>query len=248
MSGNTDYRVKYTKHGPVRFLGHLDVMRYFQRVMIRAGLPVCYSEGYSPHQILSFAQPLSVGAESDGEYFDVRLYEDMPEEEVRTKLNTAMNEGFEASGVIKVPAGSGKSMTSVAAAEYILSFRDHQAPEVDWTDRLCAYLSRDTLPAVKKTKKGETEIDMKPLIYRWEITQDGAFHILASAGSKDNLKPSLVMEKFCQDVYGMEGAALNILRVDTDIEGTDEDGAFVAPMMVTPYDNPLSFGKVRIIR
>ena len=51
-------RLKFSKSGPIRFLGHLDVMRYVQKAIRRAEIDIKYSEGYSPHQILSFAQPL----------------------------------------------------------------------------------------------------------------------------------------------------------------------------------------------
>ena len=55
-------RVKFSKYGPVKFIGHLDVMRYFQKAIRRAEIDVAYSEGFSPHQKLSFAAPLSTRA------------------------------------------------------------------------------------------------------------------------------------------------------------------------------------------
>ena len=66
-------RVKFKKHGPVRFIGHLDVMRFFQKAIRRAELDIAYTSGYSPHQIMSFAAPLGVGLESNGEYMDIEL-------------------------------------------------------------------------------------------------------------------------------------------------------------------------------
>ena len=48
-------RIKFKKYGPMKFIGHLDVMRYFQKAMRRAGVDICYSGGFSPHQIMSFA-------------------------------------------------------------------------------------------------------------------------------------------------------------------------------------------------
>ena len=57
-------RIKFSKQGPVKFVGHLDTMRYFQKAIRRAGLPVAFSGGYSPHMIMSFAAPLGVGTTS----------------------------------------------------------------------------------------------------------------------------------------------------------------------------------------
>ena len=63
-------RIKYAKTGVLRYIGHLDVMRYFQKALRRAGLDVAYSQGYSPHQLITFAAPLGLGVTSEGEYFD----------------------------------------------------------------------------------------------------------------------------------------------------------------------------------
>ena len=68
-------RLKFSKYGALRFIGHLDVMRYFQKAIRRAGIDIAYSEGFSPHQIMSFAAPLSVGHTSSGEYFDIEVTE-----------------------------------------------------------------------------------------------------------------------------------------------------------------------------
>ena len=66
-------RIKFRKYGVMRFVGHLDIMRYFQKAMRRAKIDICYSEGFSPHQIMSFASPLGVGITSDGEYLDIEV-------------------------------------------------------------------------------------------------------------------------------------------------------------------------------
>ena len=85
-------RLKFSKNGPIRFIGHLDVMRYFQKVNRRAEVDIKHSEGYSPHQILSFALPLSVGATSDGEYLDMTLNSLDSIENLITRMNAVMTE------------------------------------------------------------------------------------------------------------------------------------------------------------
>lgn len=66
-------RIKFKKYGPVRFVGHLDVMRFFQKALRRAGIDVTYTTGFSPHQVMSFAAPLGVGLTSNGEYMDIQV-------------------------------------------------------------------------------------------------------------------------------------------------------------------------------
>ena len=147
-------RVKFSKTGSVKFLGHLDVMRYFQKAVRRAGLPVAYTEGYHPHQIMSFAAPLSVGTESVGEYFDMELAEpvdafregDVSEKvlcengkdaslpfasltsaKIKALFNAQMADGFRVLSVVWLPETQGRklsAMASVAAARYRLLFDD----------------------------------------------------------------------------------------------------------------------------
>ena len=68
-------RIKFRKNGVMKFIGHLDIMRYFQKAIRRAQIPIAFTGGYSPHMIMSFANPLGVGLTSDGEYFDIELTE-----------------------------------------------------------------------------------------------------------------------------------------------------------------------------
>ena len=66
-------RIKFKKYGTMKFIGHLDVMRYFQKAIRRSDVEICYSGGFSPHQIMSFAAPLGVGITSNGEYVDIEV-------------------------------------------------------------------------------------------------------------------------------------------------------------------------------
>ena len=86
-------RIKFTKEGPMKFVGHLDTMRYFQKAIRRAELPIAFSGGYSPHMIMSFAAPLGVGVTSTGEYFDMELSVALSTDEICQRLNAQMVEG-----------------------------------------------------------------------------------------------------------------------------------------------------------
>ena len=88
-------RIKFQKQGTVRFIGHLDVMRYFQKVMRRAEVDIRYSEGFSPHQIMSFASPLSVGLISHAEYVDIDVNSSGNSTGMVRRLNEVSAEGLE---------------------------------------------------------------------------------------------------------------------------------------------------------
>ena len=114
-------RIKFRKYGVMRFVGHLDIMRYFQKAMRRAKIDICYSEGFSPHQIMSFASPLGVGITSDGEYLDIEVNSTNCTEESIRVLNETMVEGIEITGYTKLSDSAKTAMSIVAAADYDLS-------------------------------------------------------------------------------------------------------------------------------
>lgn len=189
-------RIKFSKEGPVRFIGHLDIMRYFQKAIRRAGIDIAYSTGFSPHQIMSFASPLSVGHESYGEYFDVELNSITDTKDIKMRLNQTMAEGIQILQVAVLDETEGNAMASVAAADYLISFRDSVSLPDDWKEKLTAFYEKDKIPVIKKTKKGEREIDLKETIYQLEIREDQVYMLL-DAGSGSNMKPGFVLETFC---------------------------------------------------
>ena len=96
-------RIKFRKYGAMKFIGHLDIMRYFQKAMRRAEIPIAFTGGYSPHMIMSFANPLGVGVTSDGEYFDIELTERIASDQAVKQLNDAMVEGMEIVSFVEIP-------------------------------------------------------------------------------------------------------------------------------------------------
>ena len=112
-------RVKFSKSGVMKFIGHLDVMRYFQKAMRRAEIDIAYSEGMSPHMIMSFAQPLGVGLTSDGEYMDVEVRTPIASKEAIERLNRVGVDGITVTQWRQIPEDkANKAMTLVAGADY----------------------------------------------------------------------------------------------------------------------------------
>ena len=211
-------RIKFAKQGAMKFIGHLDIMRYFQKAVKRAGLDAAYSEGFSPHMIMSFAAPLGVGVTSEGEYFDLELKTPMSSKEAVERLNQVMVEGMEVLSVREVPEGKkGKAMSLVAAADYLVSFREGMEPGKDWKEKVPAFMEQQEIRILKKTKKNEKEVDIKPYIYEMEIRGESIFLKLA-AGSVKNTKPELVMEAF-YGFCGQEFQPLSLLNHRMEVYG-----------------------------
>ena len=213
----------------MKFVGHLDTMRYFQKAIRRANLPVAFSGGYSPHMIMSFAAPLGVGTESLGEYFDLELAETVPTSEITRRLDAVMVEGVHVLSTRQVEDGkAGKAMSLAAAADYYVEFRPGKEPEISWKDKISDFLAQPEITVMKKTKRSEKEIDIRPFIYKMELQGDKIFMMLASA-SANYTKPELVTDTFFSWL-GIElpEFAYSIKRLEVYADkGTEEEHKFV---------------------
>ncbi len=168
-------RVRFTKVGSLQFISHLDLNRTMKTVMIRAGVPIKYSEGFNPHPKMVFALPLSVGAESVCELLDFKLDRPMSAEELTDRLNAALPPEMR---VLEAYAPTAK-FTDIRYAEYRLeSEEDFDASPLD----------ADTIVVMKRTKSGEKETDIKPMIHSYQ--KDGkALTCVLSASPSEYLNP-----------------------------------------------------------
>ena len=224
-------RIKFRKYGVMKFIGHLDVMRFFQKVMRRAEIPIAFTGGYSPHMIMSFAQPLGVGITSDGEYLDIELTEPIASENAVKQMNAVMVEGIDIVSFVEIPDEKKASgMTITAAADYLITLPEsRKTSEIvrdipgDWNEKLQSFMAQNEIVVLKKTKKSEKEVDIKPMIYDLKLTDKGIYMFLAT-GSEQNLKPDLVMEAFLKFI-GEEDMPLHFHRLD--VYAKDENGNLV---------------------
>ncbi len=188
-------RIKFRKNGVMKFVGHLDVMRYFQKAMRRADIDIAYSGGYSPHQVMSFAAPLGVGITSDAEYIDIEINTPITTKDALKQLNDTMVEGMEVVAFKQLPEESKIAMSIVDAADYEVCFREGYAPSGNWEEKISSFFAQEEIVVWKKTKKSEKEVDIKPLIHTIS-TKDGKISMQIASGSANNLKPELVIEAF----------------------------------------------------
>lgn len=192
-------RIKFSKEGIMRFIGHLDLMRYFQKAFRRSHIDICYSKGYSPHQLISFAAPLGVGITSSGEYMDIVMNDCPSSKELIDIINAQMAEGIQVLSAVVLPDDSKNAMSLMATADYRISFREGMAPDFDMAVAVERFMSRPEIVVTKKTKKSEKNIDIKPMIYRFHGDSEGCFMNVAT-GSTQNLKPEQVMAALYQSM------------------------------------------------
>ncbi len=193
-------RMKFTKTGPLMYVGHLDLLRYFQKTFRRANVDIAYTQGFRPHQVLSFAAPLGIGITSEGEYLDAEFNSVEPREIMLDKINAATGTPYiSVTEIVRLKEGAKKAMAAVGGADYSVTPLETMSKEA-WSILLNSvdlFISRNNIIINKKTKKSEQEINIRPFIHRINV-EDNRLVMRLTAGSKDNLKPELVMESLCR--------------------------------------------------
>lgn len=213
-------RIKFAKRGNMKFIGHLDIMRYFQKVMRRAEIDIAYSEGFNPHQKMSFAAPLGVGLTSEGEYLDIDANSVFSSYEMIEKMNRTMVDGIQVLSVVALDDNAANAMSLVAAADYLVKYREGYRPECFADNNVLKaefdkFINSESINILKKTKKSEKEVDIKPMVYSTEIN-DGVICMKLATGSARNLKPELVMQAFHNaNNVGLGDFDLEICRLET---------------------------------
>lgn len=206
-------RIKFSKYGSMKFIGHLDVMRYFQKAFRRAGFNIEYSKGYSPHQLISFAAPLGVGLTGDSEYVDIQIKTALSPKTMIDNLNEVMSEGFRIKDFKILSDNSKNAMSIVAAADYMISLKDgynvfEAYDNKEFYSKFKEFYNQNEILILKKTKKSEKEVNIKPMIYKVDFENAEIFenadiynngikiYMQLATGSVENLKPELVLEAF----------------------------------------------------
>ena len=153
--------------GRAAYLSHLDMQRTLQRALRRADMPLLYSQGFNPHPLMAFAGALATGAESEREWFDVRLDGDIAPADFEARLNAMLPEGMAVSHAMEAPEGLSTLTGHLVAARYTLRVRpekDVSAAEVG--SALDKLLQSEELMVQKRTKSGAVvPQNIRPQLY-----------------------------------------------------------------------------------
>ncbi len=189
----TRIRVEYTKEDSLRFTGHLDLQRLWERALRRSGLPVRYSQGYNPRARLNLASALPLGFTSQVELLDFWMDAPRPLTEVRQRLSASVPEGIRIKSVREVDLREDALQTRMKASQYLVTFFETQNPH-GLKARVEALKAAET---ILRTRRKKT-YDLRPLILALEITpaEDDApalfMHLIARPGATG--RPDEVME------------------------------------------------------
>jgi len=192
--------LQFQKGDIVRHLGLLDLQRTMQRALRRSGLPVAYSKGFNPHIVMSFASALSSGIPGDAELLDVSLCGDVTEEECLHAMNRVLPPSLACSRVRLVDDRFPKVSASLRSAQYRITLRGGDAKKI--TAGIANFLAEEEIMALRKTKKNETMVNIRPMIYELtaeydEVTDLAVMIARVSFIEQATLKPDLLLESLC---------------------------------------------------
>ena len=199
-------RIFFKKQGRAKYISHLDMTRLFQRAVRRSGITMWYTEGFHPHLYMTFALPLSLGTESDCESVDMRLIDEITLDEVKDRLNEVLPVGIEVTEVCE-PQMKASLITS---SKYLVRL-DRAA---DKKDDMVKFLSQDEIMAIKKGKAGERLVNIKSLMYGFEVKTEGndlCLHLNLASGNQNTLNPQLLLSVF-SDKHNVSVEGAFILR------------------------------------
>lgn len=187
-------RLKWGKKGLVRFLSHLENNRILERAIRRSDLPVLYSQGFHPHQKLSFGPPLPHGYSSDGEFLDIQVEGNCTRGNMIAFSETLPDGYFMVDYKLiysKAPAIS----TLLNRATYRVT-GDFGSPDL-FESRINDLLQKESIIANRTTKDGVKAVEIRPAIYRFELHQNGpqpAVEMELGLGEGGYAKPNEVLE------------------------------------------------------
>ncbi|MBE6679394.1 MAG: DUF2344 domain-containing protein [Ruminococcaceae bacterium] len=223
---HTALRIKFTKTGALQYISHLDLHRTFSRLLVRKGVPVWYSEGFTPHPRLVFATPLSVGAESLCEYMDVFVNgtpQTLDLDVLRWKLSESDIAGLE----IKEVYLPESKFSTITHSDYTIRICTENASK-ELADKCENVLKTSPLVVLKRTKSGEKEVDISSQIRSSKVSFENGIIIIncrLSADSAGFLNPEYLVKVLREKCGILSGDVLkeeySILRTAVLVEDKD---------------------------
>ncbi len=210
--------IRFAKRPRLRFISHLDLQRFFQRAVNRTGLPIAWSQGFNPHPVMSFGSALALGWTSDYEIIDIKLSAPMGRKRTEDAIRAALPEDLPVLDVRMVDDRHPAPMALVKMADYRVTLDGEGAGAI--LAQIPAFMARENVPAVKKTKSGEKEINARPLVISMEPFENG-FNARLMLTERESIKPDLLIGLLA-DMAGVEPPEAAIHRLT--LLGEDGEG------------------------
>lgn len=218
-------RLKFSKLNMAKYISHLDLLRCFTRSIMRAELPVKYSNGFNPHQKITFSLPLSIGVTSDSEFVDIDFEDEIKDSEIMDRLNNNLPPDMRILHVGDIH----DSANDIVSAKYQVKIISNKSIA---DEKVKEFFDMSEYTIMKKTKKrGEQPVNLMDFIIDYNITEhtesnEGSIlqmELVLSAGGQKNLKPEIAVKAFSDYI----ASDINIISYDihrTEIYISEKEG------------------------
>lgn len=205
-------RITFEKTGAMRYTSHLDLQKVWIRALLRAKLPLAYTQGFHPTPKVAYAWPLPLGWGTQGELMDIWLDDpDGKEADAETfirDVNRSMPAGLKILDIEKLPYSDPALTIIIQSAVYLITFPERISQE-ELNKKMAALMSQET---IERERRGKI-YDMKPLVEEWEVIPDldsgAALKVQMAArdsamGRPDELAAALGYDPFAVNIVRMK--------------------------------------------
>ena len=228
-------RAKYKKEDDMIFISHLDLQRLLQRAFRRAEINLSYSQGFNPHPKMSYGNALALGVESQGEYVDIEIEDDITVEEFLKRINEKLPKGVEFLKAEEITSQTPSLSSIILYGEYLFNI-DLELPlsKELVKSRVLDFAKSESIMITKKNKKGkEVEVDIRPLIRNFDLVslddEKVTFGATIATGSKANLNINTLIPIILKDILNIEMDQREVEVIRRDLYAM-EGGELVTPL------------------
>lgn len=185
-------RVKFTKDGKSRYISHLDLNRCMLRAVHKSKIPVWYTEGFNPHPFITFALPLSLGVRGKCEFMDMKIVEEISNDDIKYKLNECLPDGI---NIVNINEPIMK-LSDICYADFNIRIYGNNIDTNKIFEELNELLNKKEIIVEKKTKSGIKNINFKEYINRYNVLTNDDYvnlDITLCAGNNSNVNPNLLL-------------------------------------------------------
>ncbi|NMB46227.1 MAG: DUF2344 domain-containing protein [Firmicutes bacterium] len=184
-------RSRFTKDDAVRFISHLDLARTVERAVRRAGLPVAYSQGFSPRPKIAFGSALAVGVTSSAEYVDMEFLDEVAVDMFLEKISDNLPSGIRFTETVEIGPEIPPLMSVIDRASYVITGNLEQSQDLGRSVQ--SILDSEVIWVERPGKKQTRRIDIRPWIFSLEVLEEGvgvgSIYLLVQTGSRGNVRP-----------------------------------------------------------
>lgn len=214
-------RAKYKKEDDMIFISHLDLQRLLQRAFRRAEINLSYSLGFNPHPKMSYGNALALGVESQGEYVDIEIEDDITIEEFLKRINEKLPVGVEFIKAKEITSSTPSLSSEIVYGEYLFNIDLEKPLSKELVkSRVLDFVKSESIMITKKNKKGKiVESDIRPLIRNFDLVslddEKVTFEATIATGSKANLNINILVPKILEILnVEMDPREVEVIRRD----------------------------------